>query len=88
MAYLRGSKLLPLVNLSLLVLEMLDFSEHATLLGMVGVGSLRRLLLRELGGFILRREFERADVSWTSVQDQQLTHPLMRSISFDRAFAS
>lgn len=68
MAYLRGSELLPLIDLSLLVLEVLDFSEHATLLGMVGVGSLRRLLLRELGGFVLRRELERADVSWIPKQ--------------------
>lgn len=62
-AHLCGTKLLPLVDLGLLVLEVLDFGEHATLLGVVGVGSLGSLLLRQLRGLILRSEFERADVS-------------------------
>lgn len=62
-AYLRSSKLFPVVDLRLLVLEVLYLGEHATLLGVVGVGGLGGPLLRKLGGLILWSELKGAAIS-------------------------
>lgn len=63
MTYLGVAKLLPLLDLGSLLLEVLGLGEHTALLGVVGVGCISGLLLRELGSVVGWSEFERATTS-------------------------